>query len=246
MIKNVLLEIAYDGSGFAGFQYQKDQRSVEEELLKALRKLTGEDIRIVACGRTDAGVHAKSHFVNFLTASHISPKAYNFHINKYLPDDILALSSNKVDLDFHARFSCRGKLYRYVINRDTNMHPIFRKYKENITYKMDLDKLDLGLKLLEGVHDFSSFMAEDKNVRVNPIRKIDKAYFEEEGSDLAIYFYGQSFLHNQVRLMVGSLVELARGRLSLDDFKNFLDKNSRKKANPALGPGGLYLWRVDF
>lgn len=246
MIKNILLETSYDGTNFAGFQYQKDERSIEEELLSALHKITNEDNRIISCGRTDAGVHARSHFINFLTGTDINPKAFKFHMNKYLPDDILALSSREVSLDFHARFSAKDKLYRYIISRDKDMLPIYRNYKENITYKLELDKLDQGLKVLEGDHDFRLFMSFEKNLHINTQRRIDEAYFEEDGSDLNIYFRANSFLHNQVRIMVGSLIELARGRLSLDEFKRYFDENYDKRANPALSAHGLYLWEVNF
>ncbi|WP_276864111.1 tRNA pseudouridine(38-40) synthase TruA [Anaerococcus tetradius] len=246
MIRNVLVETAYDGTNFAGFQYQKDQRSVEEEIKKALVKVTGEDNRIVSCGRTDSGVHAKSHFFNFLTASKIDPKAFRYHLQVHLPADILALSSREVDLSFHARFSCKSKLYKYVIYRGKGMHPIYRNYKEEISYKLDLKRLEEGLKLLCGEHDFRSFMREDKDLSINTVRKIDQAYFLENGDDLEIYFKAESFLHNQVRIMVGSLVELSRGKLSLDDYKRFFDEDYKIRANPALGAQGLYLWRVEF
>lgn len=246
MIKNILLETSYDGALFSGFQYQKDQRSVEEELTKAIRKVTGEENRIVSCGRTDSGVHAKSHFVNFLTASDINPIGIKFQIQPHLPDDILAISSREVDLNFHARFSAKSKLYKYVICRSKDMHPIYRNYKEHVTYKLDLKKLEEGLNLLVGTHDFRLFMMEDKNLSINTVRTIEEAYFIENGADLEIYFKGESFLHNQVRIMVGSLIELARGRISLDDYKKFFDKENTKRANPALGAEGLYLWRVEF
>lgn len=246
MINNILLEIAYDGTNFSGFQWQKDERTIEEETRKAIHQVTGEANRIISCGRTDSGVHAQSHFVNFLTTSKINPRAFKFHIQPFLPDDILAISSRQVGLDFHARFSAKSKLYKYVICRSKDMHPIYRNYKEHITYKLDLDKLQEGLDLLVGSHDFRLFMMEDKNLSINTVRTIEKAYFLENGDDLEIYFKGESFLHNQVRIMVGSLIELARGKISLDDYKAYFDKDNKERANPALGAQGLYLWRVEF
>ena len=111
MIKNILLELAFDGRDFKGYQYQIDQRTVEEELKKAINEITGENNRVIACGRTDAGVHAKKFFINFLTASEISGRGFAYHLRPHLPDDILALVSKEVGLDFHARFSCKTKTY---------------------------------------------------------------------------------------------------------------------------------------
>lgn len=246
MIKNVLLELAFDGRDFKGYQYQIDQRSVEEELKKAINEVTGEDNRVIACGRTDAGVHARRFFVNFLTASDISAKGFAYHLRPYLPDDILALSSKEVGLDFHARFSCKTKTYRYIINQEKDPHPIYRSYMENITYKLDYDLLDQGLSLLKGDHDFRLFMKEDKEIEINTLRRIDDCYFRREENRLSLYFKANSFLHNQVRIMTGSLIELARGKISLDDFKAYFDKDNMKRANPALSPAGLYLWEVEY
>lgn len=246
MVKNILLKVAYDGSDFHGYQYQENLRNVEECLKTAINKVTGENNRIIAAGRTDSGVHAYSQYVNFLTATNIKPSAFNFHLDPLLPDDILALEAKEVDLGFHARFSAIDKTYKYIIYRGKVMHPIHRKYMEQITYPLDLDNLQKGLDLLKGEHDFKSFMREDKDLEINTIRTIDDCYYIEDGDKLEIYFKANSFLHNQVRIMVGSLIELARGRLSIDDYKRFFDKDNKKRANPALSPAGLYLWSINY
>ncbi|WP_399522408.1 tRNA pseudouridine(38-40) synthase TruA [uncultured Anaerococcus sp.] len=241
-----MVKLAFDGRDFKGYQYQIDQRTVEEEIKKAIMAVTGEDNRIIACGRTDAGVHAKTFYVNFLTASKVSPRGFAFHIQPYLPDDILALSSKEVGLDFHARFSCKSKTYKYVINQEKNPHPIYRSYMENITYKLDYNKLGEGLEILKGDHDFRLFMKEDKDIEINTHRRIDDSYFNKKENRLEIFFKAESFLHNQVRIMTGSLIELARGKISLDDFKAYFDPESKTRANPALSPVGLYLWEVEY
>lgn len=246
MIKNVLLELAFDGRDFKGYQYQIDQRTVEEELKKAIDELTGEDNRVIACGRTDAGVHARRFYINFLTASDISGKGFAFHLRPLLPDDILPLSSKEVGLDFHARFSCKTKTYRYIITQEKDPHPIYRSYMENITYKLNYDLLNEGLELLKGDHDFRLFMKEDKEIEINTQRRIDDCYYKLEENKLSLYFKANSFLHNQVRIMTGSLMELARGKISLDDFRAYFDKDNNKRANPALSPAGLYLWEVEY
>lgn len=246
MIKNVLINLAFDGRDFKGYQYQIDQRTVEEEIKKAIHEVTGEDNRIIACGRTDAGVHAKSFYINFLTACSVNPKGFAYHIQPYLPDDILALSSKEVGLDFHARFSCKSKTYKYIINQEKNPHPIYRSYMENITYKLDYDKLEKGLNILKGSHDYRLFMKEDKDLNINTKRRIDDCYFKKEENRLVLFFKAESFLHNQVRIMTGSLIELARGKISIEDYKKFFDPRSNVRANPALSPAGLYLWEVEY
>lgn len=245
-IKNILLKIQYDGSGFSGYQIQPHKRSIQEELEKAIRKVTGENNRIIAAGRTDAGVHAYCQYVNFLTACKIKSDKFFFHLTPYLPDDILVLSSEKVDINFHARFSAHKKTYRYLISTKKILHPIYRNYMEHVTYKLDLDKLSQGMEILKGDHDFKAFMFTPKNAIINTRRRIDEAYFIKNEDRLELFFEGESFLHNQVRIMAGSLVELARGRISLEKFKSYLNPELNERANPTLGPGGLYLERIEY
>lgn len=245
-IQNILLKIQYDGSLFEGFQIQKDKRTVQKELEEAIRKVTGEKNRIIASGRTDSGVHANEMYVNFLTAKDIRADKFHYHLKKYLPADILALSSKKVDKNFHARFSVKTKTYKYVISLEKILHPIYRNYMEQITYKLDFDKLKQGMEILKGEHDFRAFMLSEKNDIINTIRKIDDCYYILDNNILFLYFKAESFLHNQVRIMAGSLIELSRGKISLDDFKFYFDKNNKKRANPTLKAGGLYLDSIDY
>ena len=124
------------------------------------------------------------------------------------------------------------------------MHPVYRKYMEHITYPLDISKMEEGLEALKGEHDFKAFMRADKNLEINTIRTIDDCYLKRNGQRLEIYFTANSFLHNQVRIMCGSLVELGRNKLSIDDFKAYFENG--KKANPTLNPQGLYLWRIKY
>ncbi len=246
MVKNILLKIGYDGTNFHGFQFQENLRNIETEIKKAIHKVTNENNRIIASGRTDAGVHAYAQYVNFLTATNINPKAFKFHIEPHLPDDIISIESKEVDLGFHARFSAKTKTYQYVICRDKMMHPIYRNYMEQVTYPLDLEKLQKGLDILKGEHDFKAFMRVDKDLEINTVRTIDDAYFVENENKVEIYFKANSFLHNQVRIMSGALIELARGKISLEEFESFFDPENTKKANPALSASGLYLWSIDY
>ncbi len=237
--------IAYDGTRYYGWEHQPNtDMTIQGKLESVLSQMTGEQIDVIGAGRTDAGVHAKSQYVNFLTASPINPSAFNFHLDPYLPDDILALEAREVDLGFHARFSAINKTYKYLIYTGKVMHPIYRKYMEHITYPLDISKMEEGLLALKGEHDFKAFMRADKNLEINTIRTIDDCYLREGKDKIEIYFTANSFLHNQVRIMCGSLVELGRKKLSIDEFKAYFDNG--KKANPTLNPQGLYLWSINY
>lgn len=245
-IQNILLSIQYDGSNFSGFQIQDNKRTVQESLEKAVRSVTCEENRIIAAGRTDSGVHANLMYVNFLTATDINADKFHFHLKKFLPDDILALSSKRVDKNFHARFSVKTKTYKYVISLDKTLHPIYRNYMENITYKLDYFLLEKGLEILKGKHDFKAFCLSEKNDTINTVRTIKDCYFKVEDNKLYLFFEGESFLHNQVRIMAGSLIELARGKISLSDFKYYFNEKNTKRANPTLKAAGLYLDNIDY
>lgn len=245
-VKNILLKVLYDGTNFSGYQIQNDKRSVQEELEKAIRKVTGEKNRIIAAGRTDSGVHSNSQYVNFLTASEITPDKFFFHLKSYLPADIIVTESKEVDINFHARFSAHSKTYKYLIYRGKIMHPVYNNYMEHVTYRLDFEKLQEGLDLLLGEHDFKSFMFTEKNAIINTKRRIDNAYYISCDDKLEIYFTAESFLHNQVRMMVGSLIELARGKISLEDFSSYLDSKSDKKAGPTFSASGLYLEKIVY
>lgn len=245
-IQNILLKIQYDGSNFKGFQIQNNERTVQAYLENAVRKVTGEENRIIAAGRTDAGVHANTMYVNFLTAKNIKADKFFFHLKKFLPDDIKALSSIKVDKNFHSRFSAKMKTYKYVISLEKNLHPIYRNYMENITYKLDFNKLQKGLDILKGEHDFKAFCISDDDEVKNTVRTIKDSYYKLENNKLYLYFKGESFLHKQVRIMAGSLIELSRGKISIEDFKYYFNKKNKKRAKPTLKAGGLYLDDIDY
>ncbi|MDY3005411.1 tRNA pseudouridine(38-40) synthase TruA [Anaerococcus sp. AGMB00486] len=245
-IQNILLSIQYDGTNFSGFQIQENKRTIQECLEIAVRNVTGEKNRIIAAGRTDSGVHANLMYVNFLTATDIQADKFHFHLKKFLPDDILVLSSRKVDKNFHARFSVKTKTYKYVISLEKVLHPIYRNYMENITYKLNFSLLEKGLLILKGEHDFKAFCINEKNDTINTVRTIKDCYFRVENNKLYLFFIGESFLHNQVRIMAGSLIELSRGKISLEDFKNYFNEENTKRANPTLKAGGLYLDNIDY
>lgn len=210
-MKNYLLRIAYDGSRFEGFQQQEGRRTVSGVLRQAVEDLVGRKTRLVAAGRTDAGVHAEDQAVNFLTTTGISARGFRYHLQKLLPDDLICLTSSEVPLHFHARFACRRKTYRYVVSLDSPMMPIHRFYKANCPFPLDLARMADCLDLFTGLHDFSSF--SKFNPLRQPVRSLDEFTMDLKGSDLIFRLTAESFLHNQVRMLVGAMIQIGRGQL---------------------------------
>ena len=243
-MKNYLLRIAYDGSAFHGFQLQEGHRTVNGVLQQSIEKLTGRSTRLIAAGRTDAGVHAEDQAVNFLTTTEISPEGFSYHLQKELPDDILCLSSSEVPLGFHARFACESKTYRYVVSLKKPMMPTERLYKAPCSYDLNLELMGEALKLFEGEHDFRYF-AKYNPLR-QPVRRIDSFTMEKKGEDLIFRIKAESFLHNQIRLMIGALIEVGRGQFNLDDIRIQLEGKEQRKRQVTYPACGLTLEKLEL
>lgn len=242
-MKNIKLEISYDGSKFFGFQIQPDVRTVQGELEEAIKKVTGEDITIISAGRTDTGVHATSHVSNFITKNDMPAISYKYKLRLFLSDDIIVQNSTEVDLDFNARYDAKSKTYRYIIYNDRKFYPYFIDYKLHIKHKLDIDKMMEASKLLIGRHDFSAFMklGQDKN----PVRKIDKIDIYKVDKEIYLEFTAKSFLHNQIRIMVGLLIDIGRGFREVNYVNEIFEKKI-KRAAKTYGPQGLYLIDVKY
>lgn len=243
MIKNIKLIISYDGSNFNGFQGQVGKRTVQEEIEKAIKKVTGRDSRLVYAGRTDSGVHAVGQVANFLTISNIPPQTYKYHLNKFLPDDIFVVDSSEVDLNFHSRFSAKKKKYRYIISNQKFMYPFFRNYKANVSYDLNIDRMKEACLKFVGTHDFISFMKFSEGV--NTVRTIDSIDIFQE-NDIYIDFVADSFLHNQVRIMVGAIVNVGRGLWEPDYIEDLFKIRDREKSAMTFPSQGLYLMEIKY
>jgi len=245
MIKNIRIVFTYDGSKYSGMQSQGLNNSIQEEIESAILKITGDSSRLITAGRTDAGVHAYGQVANFLTASNIPGHAYMYHFQKYLSSNIIVISSDEVDLDFHSRFKALSKTYRYLIYNDTFMHPSYNHIYEHVTYKLDLDVMRQAASYLIGEHDFRAF-TKYENKDVNSVRNIKRIDIKREGKLISLEFEAESFLYNQIRIMVGSLVDIGRGHRPAEYMLELLQSRDRLKAGKTYGPNGLYLMKIDY
>jgi len=238
--------IAYDGTGFSGYQVQPGKRTVQSEIEKALGKLhKGASVRVSASGRTDAGVHARGQVIHFDTPLELGPDRWQTALNSMLPPDIAVMAAEAAAPGFHARFDAVGKEYRYFILQSKTRDPFKRNYAYQFPYKLDFTAMEEAIGHLLGTHDFTSFCSAKSEVkdRVRTLREIDLL---EENGLLVIRFVGDGFLYNMVRILVGTLLEIGTGKRIPGDIPSLIEKRDRTQAGKTAPGHGLYLWEVFY
>lgn len=236
------LTFAYDGTDYQGFQSQKNGLGIQTVLEETLSKIAKEKIEVVASGRTDKGVHALGQVCHFDTLNKMSCNAWLRALNTYLPNDIAALDVEVVDDAFHARFHVTKKCYVYVIAKDYNL---FRRHHEAyIPYPLDFEIMVEATKKLEGTHDFKGFgvYVEHKPT----IKTLFQSSLEETDTHYIFTFIADGFLKYMVRSMVGTIVDIGRGKLPLSVIDIILENQDRTKVGKTSAPEGLYLKQVWY
>ncbi|WP_432661782.1 tRNA pseudouridine(38-40) synthase TruA [Wukongibacter baidiensis] len=245
-MKNIKLIVQYDGSRYKGWQRLGDSdMTVQGKLEDVLSKMTGEKVEIFGSGRTDAGVHALMQMANFKTNSELSSKEILDYCYRYLPDDIVVKKVRKADDRFHSRYSVKRKRYLYKILNYQLHDPFTRKYITHIPENLNIKAMEKAANYLVGEHDFSSFTTakSKKKSRVRTIYDID---INKEDKIVEIMINGSGFLHNMVRIIVGTLIEVGLGRLKPEKVLHILNKKDRKLAGPTAPAKGLFLYDVEY
>jgi tRNA pseudouridine38-40 synthase len=239
--------IAYDGTGFSGYQVQPNKRTVQSELEAVLAKMhKGVHVKVSASGRTDAGVHAKGQVIHFDSPLSIPEERWATALNSLLPGDISVLSVEKVSTSFHARFDATGKEYRYRLYLSDRRDPFQRNYAYQYPYPLDIEAMRRASRYFLGApHDFTSFCSAKTEVE-DKIRTIHMIVFLEEEEFLTIRFAGNGFLYNMVRILVGTLLEVGSGERSPEEIPIILEKRDRSAAGKTAPAHGLYLWEVFY
>ena len=246
-MRNIMMTLAYDGTGYHGFQKQNRTalKTVQQELETALSTLTTEEVTVYGSGRTDAGVHAEGQVINFHTSSRIPTQRFPLAVNSLLPRDIVALEAQEVDEDFHARYSAKRKIYCYTIYNAPYLLPFWRYYAYHVPGNLDAGKMAEAAESFVGVHDFRGFCARDTAV-TDFTRTIYSCRVEKQGSLLTITVEGNGFLYNMVRIMAGTLLEVGQNKREPDSILDLLKHGERKQAGMTLPPQGLCLVAVDY
>lgn len=246
--RNVKLTVAYDGTNYYGFQDQSDPSlpTIQSRLEEAIALVTKTPHKINGAGRTDAGVHALGQVVNFRTSASIPTERFVPALNSVLPWDIVVVDAEEVPWDFHARYSAKRKTYRYWIDTGKVPHVLRRRYSYFVSTPLCLGRLREAAKRLVGEHDFASFQASGSSTKttVRQIFRLDVSASDDGLITLEVEANG--FLYNMVRIIVGTLIEVGRGKLSPSDMDAILAARDRKAAGPTAPPQGLCLVRVDY
>lgn len=241
----ILLTVSYDGTDFCGYQVQPNGRTVEEVLNKAIFSLTGENVKSVASGRTDSGVHALCQKVHFDTNSSIPPKNFAFALNSLLPSDVKVIKSEKVDCNFNARYSAKKKTYRYSLYVGSFEEPMQARYKTLINAMPDVSLMKRAAKLIEGEHDFKCFLASGSSVK-DTVRTVYSIKITKSGRFLDIYVTGNGFLYNMVRIIAGALIAVGENKLSLSELETVIKTGERTNKIKTMAAKGLTLYKVYY
>jgi tRNA pseudouridine38-40 synthase len=243
--RNLKLTVAYDGSGYHGFQRQPNVQTIQQVLEERLSELLQAPITINGAARTDAGVHAYGQVFNFYTNNAIPVERLPVATRGVLPLDIVVLTAQEMPPDFHARFSARGKIYRYLVLNSSQPDPLLRKYAWQIYRPLDAEKIDKALQELVGEHHFGAFQASGSSAR-NPVRTLFSVRCTRTGDKLEFELHGNGFLYHMVRNIVGTAIEVGSGKFTLQQFQTIFAGRDRCAAGITAPASGLYLQQVFY
>lgn len=245
-MRNLKMIIQYDGTRYKGWQRQKDNDlTIQGKLENVLSKMTGETIQVIGCGRTDSGVHAENYVANFHTNCEYSINTIMGYLYDFLPEDIVVKSIKDTGERFHARYNVKSKTYIYRIYNSKVRNVFNRKYVYHTDEKLDLENMRKGAEYLIGTNDFQSFTSLKPNTK-STVRTINYIDIKENDDLIEIEVNGNGFLLNMVRIITGTLLEVAKGKLKPEDVKRILDEKRRAEAGPIAQPKGLVLKDVTF
>jgi tRNA pseudouridine38-40 synthase len=244
-MRNIKLTIEYDGTGYAGWQVQKNALTIQEVLEKGIENLINHDVSLTGSSRTDAGVHAKGMVANFKTTSNIPAENFPAAINGKLPNDIVILKAEDVGMEFHSRFDSLGKVYSYTILNRRYPPGLYRNYVAHVPIKLNVEGMKKACNFFIGTHDFSTFKSTGSSAKTS-IRTIKSLYIENSGEIIKIYIEADGFLYNMVRIISGTLIEVGIGKIRYNDIPDIIDSKDRKRAGKTAPANGLCLECVRY
>jgi tRNA pseudouridine38-40 synthase len=240
------LTVAYEGTNYGGWQFQPNAVTIQGQLESALKRIAGKRVVVHGSGRTDAGVHARAQVANCSLVTNHRPLVLRAALNANLPDDIRVLLVQEVNARFHARFSAKGKEYRYQIDAGAVANPILRAYAWHHARPLDLAAMRRAAKLLRGRHNFSALSANPMRPVETPVRTIRKLSVTKRRNAVTVAVAADGFLYKMVRSIVGALVRVGEGRLAVDNLHTLIKAKKRSALVETAPAKGLFLWKVSY
>jgi len=244
-MRNIKVVVEYDGTDYFGFQRQPGKRTVQGEIENALARILKETVTVYGAGRTDAGVHALGQVVNFKTEGNVPTEKIAVAMNSVLPNDIVARDAAEMPDEFHARYSAKSRIYKYVILNTEIPSALFGRFVWQFPYYLDVARIRRAAKRLTGVHDFTSFSAAGMET-VHRTRELKKLTVRRNGEFVIFELEANAFLHNMARIIVGTLVDIGQGKLEPKGITRILEAKDRRLAGKTAPPGGLVLMEVTY
>jgi tRNA pseudouridine38-40 synthase len=244
-MRNIKCVIAYDGAAFMGWQIQHGVRTVQETMERALRVILGHPVRVIASGRTDSGVHAFAQVINFPTESTIPTDGLIRGLNTILPGDVAILSAEDAAPEFHAQQMAKAKTYVYVIDISLVRNPFLARYALHEKGPLDYSAMQEAAGYFLGEHDFASFQGAGSPVKTT-IRRITTSEVIQKGNKVVFCMQGSGFLRHMVRNIVGTLLQVGKGKRAPTDIQRIMELKDRGFAGPTAPPQGLYLVGVEY
>jgi tRNA pseudouridine38-40 synthase len=245
-MRAIKLIIEYDGTAYHGWQIQPGLMTIQGVLMEKIRQITQGEVNLIGAGRTDAGVHALGQVANFHTESTIDLTSLQKGLNSLLPPDIVVRGIEEVEEEFHARFSAKSKVYEYCILNQPYPSAICRNFAWFIPYTLDISSMKRCGEILIGTHDFSSFRAAGDESR-HSVRKVLRLEIElREGNMIVVVVEANAFLREMVRSIIGTLIDVGRGKTTLTEFKKIFRAQDRRRAGMTAPAHGLFLKEVTY
>ena len=244
-MQRYFIYLQYDGTNYHGWQIQPNGDSVQEELQKALSVLLRCEVQVVGAGRTDAGVHARLMVAHFDYEGVIDDVQLVYKMNRLLPRDIAINSINPIDENLHARFSAVSRTYHYYIHQQKN--PFQRRYSCELHYELDFKAMNEAAQHLLQVEDFAAFCKSGSDVKTTLCKVTDARWiYEEAKSRWCFVITANRFLRNMVRAVVGTLIEVGRHRITIDEFDKIIEEKKRTNACESMPGNALFLWDIVY
>lgn len=243
--RRIKLTITYDGTAYAGWQRQINKLSVQQVIEEALRDLTGQRILVTGASRTDAGVHALGQVAHFDPRTSIPPDRFSYALNTRLPKDVRVIASQEESEAFHARFSARGKMYRYQIHNSHHASALFRNQRAHVIPHLDISRMQQAAQDVLGEHDFKAFAASGSEAKTT-VRDIRMVKVDKQDELIELTVVGRSFLYNMVRILAGSLIYIGMGKLPVNALQHALETGNRLDLGITAPAHGLTLVAVYY